>query len=267
MAASFFGPTASRLFVAAERWLGSHSDALIALSPSQLQELEHLRIGHARNRAIVELAVDLGPYRRARSYAARADARSRVGLDQDSTVVLFGGRLVPVKRVDWLLRVMAPLLAANPKLVLIVAGDGPERPKLENLSRALGIPARVRFEGWVDKMADWYASADLVALASSWEGTPLAIIEAMASARVAVATDVGGIRDIVEDGRTGVVVGKDDDEGFRRAVHELVTDGERRDHMAANAAAASERFCPERLVDDLDRIYHRVLATSTVAAT
>jgi glycosyltransferase involved in cell wall biosynthesis len=190
-----------------------------------------------------------------------------VGLDQDSTVVLFGGRLVPVKRVDWLLRVMAPLLAANPKLVLIVAGDGPERPKLENLSRALGIPARVRFEGWVDKMADWYASADLVALASSWEGTPLAIIEAMASARVAVATDVGGIRDIVEDGRTGVVVGKDDDEGFRRAVHELVTDGNRRDHMAANAAAASERFCPERLVDDLDRIYHRVLATSTVAAT
>ena len=182
-------------------------------------------------------------------------------------MVLFSGRLVTVKRVDWLLQAMAPLLAANPQLLLVVVGDGPERPKLESLSKTLGIVEQVRFQGWVDRMADWYATADLVVIGSSWEGTPLAIIEAMASARAAVSTDVGGVRDIIEDGLTGLVVGMDDDKAFRRAVHELVSDPARRDRMGSNAAAASERFSSDRLVDDLDQLYRRLLTASTVIAS
>lgn len=267
MAASFFSPAASKVIATVERLLGERSDALIALSPTQLLELERLRIGQSGNREVIELAIDLDPYRRVRTSAARAESRRRLGIAQESTVVLFSGRLVPVKRVDWLLQAMAPLLVAHPSLLLVVAGDGPERAKLERLSHVLGISERVRFQGWVNTMVDWYAVADFVAVASSWEGTPLGIIEAMASARPAVSTDVGGIRDIVEHGRTGLVIGKEDCEAFRRAVHELATDPARRAWMGSNAAAASERFSSERLVDDLDHLYQRLLAPSTVVAT
>jgi glycosyltransferase involved in cell wall biosynthesis len=267
MAASFFSPAASRMVVAVERWLGARSDALIALSQTQLLELERLRIGHSGNREVVELAIDLDPYRRARTSAARAQARRGVGLGQDAVVILFCGRLVPVKRVDWLLQALAPLLKADPRLLLVVAGDGPERDRLESLCEALGIKQQVRFQGWVAKTADWYAAADLVVIGSSWEGTPLAIIEAMASARATVSTDVGGVRDIVRDGQTGLVVGKDDAGAFRGAVHELVSDSSRRDCMGSNAAAASERFSSERLVDNLDQLYRRLLAGSAVLAT
>jgi glycosyltransferase involved in cell wall biosynthesis len=267
MAASFFSPAASKMVVAVERWLGTRSDALIALSQTQLLELERLRIGHTGNREVVELAIDLEPYRRARTAAARAQARSLIGLAQDATVILFCGRLVPVKRVDWLLQALAPLLAANPRLLLVVAGDGPERNRLETLSQTLGIAQRVRFQGWVEKMADWYASADLVVIGSSWEGTPLAIIEAMASARAAVSTDVGGVRDIVQHANTGLIVDMDDEGAFRRAVLQLVTDPAERDRMGSNAAAASERFSSERLVQNLDLLYRRLLGSSTVLAT
>ena len=80
MAASFFSPTTSKMVVAVERWLGARSDALIALSPTQLLELERLRIGRSGNRKVVELAIDLDPYRQARTSTARAQARRRMGL-------------------------------------------------------------------------------------------------------------------------------------------------------------------------------------------
>lgn len=135
------------------------------------------------------------------------------------------------------------------------------------MSLTLGIAERVRFQGWVEKMADWYATADLVVIGSSWEGTPLAIIEAMASARAAVSTDVGGVRDIVRHGHTGLVVNQGDQAAFRRAVLELVENPDERDRMGSNAALTSERFSSERLLDNLDQLYRRLLGSSTVLAT
>ena len=102
-------------------------------------------------------------------------------------------RLVPVKRIDRMLRAMAVAMASVPGLRLYVVGDGAERAALERQAAALGISNRVTFAGWSAAAPNWYAAADIVALTSDSEGTPLSLIEAATAGRAAVATDVGGV--------------------------------------------------------------------------
>jgi glycosyltransferase involved in cell wall biosynthesis len=119
---------------------------------------------------------------------------------------------------------------------------------------------RVRFLGWTENLGALYATLDICALSSLNEGTPVAIIEAMAAARAVVATSVGGVADVVEDGRTGLLVRSGDSDGFAAALHRLAENPAER--LALGAAARREvarRFSSERLVDDIDRLYQEAL--------
>ncbi len=264
--ADFFSPLTTRMVVSVERTLGARTDAVIAISEEQRRELEALRICRPNALEVIELGLDLDRYRGVRSPGARAAARHRLNIDAEATVLVYAGRLVPIKRVDRLIRVTAPLLAGDSRLLLAIVGDGPERLHLEALGRQLGIAARLRFHGWSRAMADWYGAADVVVLASAREGTPLTIIEAMAAGRATVATDVGGVRDIIDHGRTGFVVGKEDEEGLCRALRTLALDPALREQFGRAAAADSQRFDAERLVDQLDSLYQRLLSGAPVAA-
>jgi len=264
--ADFFGPFISRVVVSVERALGARTDAVIAISEEQRRELEALRVCRPETLEVIELGLDLDRYRGMRSASARAAARRRLAIHPEATVLVYAGRLVPIKRVDRLLRVAAPLLAGDPQLLLAIVGDGPERGCLEALGRQLGISGQLHFHGWSQAIADWYGAADMVVLASAREGTPLTIIEAMAAGRATVATDVGGVRDIIDHGRTGLVVGKEDAEGLFQALRTLVANPGLRERFGNAAAQESQRFDAERLVDQLDRLYQRLLSPARAAA-
>lgn len=145
------------------------------------------------------------------------DAGERAGLRQalevagDARVVLFVGHLVPVKALDVLLRAWAlllqtPSVGAHVRLVLI--GEGTQRETLEQQARALGVADRVAFLGPKPQslVADWIAAADLLTLPSRAEGSPNVVVEALASGTPVVASRVGGIPDLVDDGVTGLLV-------------------------------------------------------------
>jgi glycosyltransferase involved in cell wall biosynthesis len=123
----------------------------------------------------------------------------------------------------------------------------------------MGLGTRVSFVGWSEETPDWYAGADVVALTSDREGTPLALIEAAAAARPVVATDVGGVADVVADGRTGFVVPPADIRGFADRLVGLAHEPELRASMSAAAPARAAAYSAERLVDDLDRLYRRTM--------
>lgn len=129
----------------------------------------------------------------------RAGARRGLSVEQDSELVLFAGRMVQLKGVHDLLHAFAGLAGARPRLRLVCAGSGPKRSEWEALARGLGLADRVTFLGAVPPAAvsDWLAAADLMCLPSYSEGLPQVLIEAAASGRPAVATNVGGIPEIV----------------------------------------------------------------------
>jgi glycosyltransferase involved in cell wall biosynthesis len=252
----YFGAPKSGLIQRAERFLGSRSDRILALSERQRAELLAYRVAPEPCIRIVPLGLELARF----GGIDRAAARKTLGIPSGSVAVVTVCRLVPVKRIDRMIRVAAMAMASTPALRLYVVGDGPERATLTRQAADLGIADRVVFAGWSAETPTWYAAADIVANSSDSEGTPLSLIEAAASSRASVATDVGGVADVVADGITGIVVAREDEVAFAAALARLAGDRELRDRLGSAAAGRSSRYSAERLVDDLDRLYHDVLA-------
>jgi glycosyltransferase involved in cell wall biosynthesis len=147
----------------------------------------------------------------------RAGARARAGLDTHGPVALFLGSLTPEKGAAHAIGAVA----RAPELSLVIAGDGPERPRLEELAQEVA-PGRVHFTGVVAEPADALALADVLVLPSLTEGMPAVSIEAGLSGLPVVASDVGAVREVVLDGETGVVVPPGDPAALARAVEDVL---------------------------------------------
>ena len=250
----YFSPARERLFGRIERFLAARTDALVAVSPQVRDDLVGLRVAPAGRFAVVRLGIDLD--RRAGSSGGRDATRARLGLAPDAVVAGWFGRMTEIKRVDVLLRALARPAAAA--VSLVVVGDGPLRPELEALAADLGITGRVRFTGFERDVAPLFAACDIVTLSSANEGTPVTLIEGLAAGLPAVATDVGGVRDVVGD--AGLLVPAGDDRALAAVLGELAGDAERRSLLGARGAMASRaRYGVTRLVDDIDRLYRSLL--------
>lgn len=255
----YFGERTSAAIVRAERFLGARSDALIALSPRQHNELLEHRISSAERVHVVPLGLPLDRFAAAGSAKARLAARRRLGIPRGTFAIVAIGRLVPIKRLDRLVDAFALVVAEVPTAHLYLVGGGAARTTLERQVAEKSLENRISFAGWSRETPDWYASADVVALTSDREGTPLALIEAAASARPVVATDVGGVADVVADGQTGFLVAPSDTRAFADRLVRLGRDPALRAAMSAAAPARAKGYSAERLVDDLDRLYRQTI--------
>jgi glycosyltransferase involved in cell wall biosynthesis len=163
--------------------------------------------------------------------------------------VVYAGRLVPEKGVDLLTLAFADIAAEIPDVVLEVAGDGPERVALERLALHLGVAPRVTFHGWLppDRMPDFLAGAMVAVLPSRVEeGFGMALIEAGLAGCALVGTDLGGTRDIVHHGRTGLLVAPNDALGIADAVIHLLSRPDEARRLGAQARIRSLEFLDAR---------------------
>ncbi|HUF89393.1 MAG TPA: glycosyltransferase family 4 protein [Gemmatimonadota bacterium] len=179
----------------------------------------------------------------------------------DPPRVLCVGRLVPAKGFDLVLRALAALVEAHPALSLAIAGEGPERSRLEALATELEVAGRVSFEGWIDPRAvpARMAEASLVALPSHREGLPVVAVEAAWSGRPIVGANVSGMREVVDHGRTGLLVPAGDRDALARAIDEIVRDpaGARRMGLEARRLAV-RRFSLDGMLDAYESLYERL---------
>ena len=210
----YFGGAQQRGFLQMERFLARHTDALVAVSPEVRDELVDLGVGKPSQYLVIPLGLDLDRFLVVGSRGgAPGQLRRALGLSAGTPLAGAVGRLVPVKDHATLFKA----LAATPELHLAVLGDGELRPTLEGLARDLGIAGRTHFTGWWADVPSALADLDVVVLSSRSEGTPVALIEALAAARPVVATDVGGVRHVVQDGETGWLCRPGDPERPSRA--------------------------------------------------
>jgi glycosyltransferase involved in cell wall biosynthesis len=168
----------------------------------------------------------------------REELRARHGLDGPTLV--FSGRLVPQKDLDTLLAAVELV----PEATLLVAGDGEERGRVDGRARALGaLPRR--------QVLELLRAADLAVLSSRWENFPHALVEALAVGTPVVATAVGGVPEIVQDGENGLLVPPGDPEALAAAIRRGLAE---RDRLAAAAPRSVERFSAERIYGELESI-------------
>lgn len=261
----YFRPPLSRAVRAIERLLARVTDRIIAISPSQRDDLVR-RFGIARPDAtvVIPVGLDLAPLL---AHASMPSLRHEFGIGEESVVFGFVGRLVPIKNVPGLITAFSSVLSRVPDATLLIVGDGPERPAVERAIRDLGLENRVRVPGWLEDLASIYATMDVCVLSSRNEGTPVAVIEAMAAQRPVVATRAGGVVDVIVDGETGVLVPRDDVNALSEAMVRLARDPGLRARMGERGRqVAASRFGYERLVDEIDRLYAAAVARKRAPA-
>lgn len=252
----YFGAAQQRGFLELERLLARATDVLVAVSTEIRDELVDLGVGRPGQYEVIPVGIDLGPYLAVER--PRGALRSALGLGRDVPLAGVLGRLTPVKDHATLLRSLVEV----PALHLAVLGDGELRSDLEQLASALGVAERVHLTGWWHDVPGALADLDVVALSSRNEGTPVALIEALAAARPVVATDVGGVRSVVEDGTTGWLRPPGDPAALAGALAEVLADpAEARSRAARGRAQVTGRFGAGRMVADHAALYEQLLAS------
>jgi glycosyltransferase involved in cell wall biosynthesis len=154
----------------------------------------------------------------------RAAARAGLGLDAESEVVIFVGWIAPTKGLRELVDAVTRLRISHPRLQLFCIGEGALQPELEARAKDAGLGRSIRFLGWRDspEVASWLAAANVFCLPSYAEGCPNSVIEALACGRPVVATNVGGIPELV-DSESGILVAPQDSEALAEALSEALS--------------------------------------------
>jgi glycosyltransferase involved in cell wall biosynthesis len=261
----YFGRVGTLLFRAIETVLARTTDRLVAVSPAVRDELVALRVAPERKFSVVRLGIELEP--RVRFDGDAAEVRRRHGIGADKFVVGWFGRMTAVKRTEDLLTMLAGVRERGVDALLLLVGDGDDRERLEQRAHDLGLARSCLFVGYQEDVAPWYAICDAVVLTSASEGTPVTIIEALAAGRPVVATRVGGVPDVVEEGETGFLVRPGDTHALAERLEILARNPERRAAMgAAGRERVLRRYAVDRLVDDIDALYRALLETTSATS-
>ena len=173
-------------------------------------------------------------------------------------LLAFAGRLTAPKALGVALEAVAQV----PEVDLALAGDGDERAALEARAHELGLDGRVTFLGSLprDEVLALFRRADAALLSSAWENFPHTLVEALAVGTPAIATDVGGVPEIVTDGENGLLVPPGDPAALAGAIRRFLGDEPLRARLSAAAAPSAERFSPERIYGQLEQILARAAA-------
>ncbi|OGL00948.1 MAG: hypothetical protein A3I14_01880 [Candidatus Rokubacteria bacterium RIFCSPLOWO2_02_FULL_73_56] len=249
----YWGAPRTALYVALERRAARWTDRIVTLTERGTAEHLARGIGRPGQYATVPSGVPTAALRAAAP--PRAAARARLGLAPDAYVVAGLGRLVPVKGFDLLVEALPRLAAEVPSARVLLVGDGPERAALEARARALGVAARLHVTGATPEVAAHLAAADVLAAPSRNEGMGRALVEAMALGLPVVATAVGGIPAVVEDGGCGRLVPPGDADALAAALAGLGRDARLRETLGRAAVVRAEAFSSEVALARMRAVY------------
>ena len=269
---SYYGAAKTKLFLLIEKILAKFAtDRIIVITGQQFEEI-HQRFGVGRRDqfSVIQLGIDLTSF--AGADQKRGLLRKELSAADDEIVVGFTGRLTEIKNIPLLLEVASQVKMSTdrPKLRFVIIGDGNLRQEFELKAKELGVSEAVTFLGNRHDVADLVPGFDIIALTSRNEGTPLSLIEAMASGVPVISTAVGGVVDLI-----GETI--DDFDGFRVCERGIAVDDFEPDHFLdgllylakneqlrerlklAGSSFVSSNYSVERLTDDIASLYSDLL--------
>ena len=259
----YFSPMKTRAAIYTERGLALLADRIITISELQKREIgEVYRIASPEKLRVVPLGFDLSQYLAVSRGEVQGTLRQEVSADPDDILIGIVGRIAPIKNHALFIEAFALALSQDPRLRGVLIGGGPEEEvaRLRRQAEQLGVSSRLHFLGYRSQLAPLYADLDIVALSSDNEGTPVALIEALASGRTCVSTQVGGVADVLGGGAFGVLVPPRDAAALSTALLALSRDPARRKTFQQAAPASVEsRYGMTRLLFDISSLYQELI--------
>jgi glycosyltransferase involved in cell wall biosynthesis len=188
--------------------------------------------------------------------------KAKLGLDSDELVIGTVSSLFPHKGHKFLFEAAPLILAAFPSTRFLIVGDGVLRRELENRAEELNLSSRVIFAGTRKDVPDLLSLMDIFVLPSSIrEGLGISIIEAMAAEKPVVATDIGGIPEVVKDGQTGLLVPPRNPAALARAIIELLNDPGKAKAMGKQGRARfEEKFTIGKMLSEVENLYESLIS-------
>ena len=249
-----------RCYLPITRYAIQESDGVTSIS-NYLKEKTIESFGVTRDIEVVTNFVNCDVYAPFSDEELRADARRKFAAPHEA-ILMHLSNFRPVKRVVDVVKVFARVVSKMPAQLVLV-GDGPDRSAAEWLAHDLGIQSKVHFVGKQDRVNELLPLADLMLMPSELESFGLAALEAMACKVPSIATRVGGVPELIEDGVTGLLYKVGDVDGMAQGALSLLSDKARletmRDEVRRNA---QKRFCASLVVPQYVRYYEKVLASS-----
>ena len=265
---SYFGKIKTELYKFIERRLALKTTGIIAISDLQKKELVEVhRIADNQKVQVIHLGFDLSKFQKDIAQK-REETRRKFGLEDDNIAIAIIGRLAPIKNHQLFLDVVQKVSSqTNKKLCFLIVGDGEEyasiKHRIDNMK--LRDEHRIVMTSWIKDIAHFNAGMDIICLTSNNEGTPVSLIEAQATNVPVVTTDVGGVRDIVNDGETAFVVPRNNVEAFAEKLLELINDEKKRLKMSQNGWTFVEgKFNYHTLAKNTEVYYRKLLAESKI---
>ncbi|HDG97178.1 MAG TPA: glycosyltransferase family 1 protein, partial [Desulfobacterales bacterium] len=270
----YFKPSKTLAYIWIERALARITDIVIAISPAQKKELVHTyKIASDEKVKVVPLGLELDRFLTCGKLNGKF--RHRFSIDKDCFLIGIVGRLVPIKNHVMFLKAAKIFVSEHPDINVrfAVVGDGELRDELESLTRKMGLREKVTFCGWIKGIQAVYSELDALVLTSINEGTPVSIIEAMASCVPIISTCVGGVRDLIgspkgsiESGdfavcSRGILCNSGDFLGLARALEYLLNEDEEQKEKRLVAALefVRQRYSKTRLLSDMESLYTDLL--------
>jgi glycosyltransferase involved in cell wall biosynthesis len=260
----YFGPLKTAFFRRLETLLGRLTDVAITVSTALRDDLAAMGVAPLEKIRVVPLGLDLARFVRPHPKGA---LREQCGAGKDDRVIGVVGRLVPIKDIRCFLQAAAEVTRAGRAVRFAVVGDGELRGELEQEAAGLGLASQVSFLGWRTDLEAVYADLDVVVNSSRNEGTPVALIEAMAAGCPVVATAVGGTPDLLGGGARGLLVPAADPSALAGAILRTLDGGEETDRRTVAAREyVMAHHSVDRLLRDIDELYRELLPASAAPA-
>jgi len=249
---------AGRVFYGtAERLLSRRCERIICVSGAERDHLESIGLPAEKLRVVRNGITPL-------SYFHRDTVRRRLNLDAQTVCFGFVGRISHQKAIDRAISAFAMARGQMSDAHLVIVGDGPLLADMRSLAYDFGITRQVTFTGPAEGV-ELMSAFDVFLLPSRYEGLPYVLLEAAASGLPIVSTDVGGARDVVNDGENGYVLPEQNVELLADRMRELARRPELRASMSRRATEIAKGFTADRMIDDVVDVYEELLADSPAA--
>jgi len=253
----YFGPIFSKMLIIAERIAACFTDAVTVFTELEKNDFIAFKIIKSEKLRLIYQGLELARYNQCN--ADKAKARKLFDIAADEKVVGLLARIEPIKGLDYFIEAARKVIDDVPGVKFIIVGEGSLRKQLEERIAALGLAQRFIFTGWREDIPEIISMLDILVLPSLNEAVGIVLIEAQAMGVPVVATQVGGIPEIVKDGQTGILVLPRDAQRLAKAMSELLTDEQKRLRMSETAANWMRgRFQPQDMVNNISALYQEL---------
>jgi len=253
----YFNRYLSRFFVLLERWTARITDKIIVLTEQEKRDHLHFRIAPENKFTVIHSGVDLETFRQTRRDPD--ETRRSLGIDNRAPVVGTIGRLTPVKGHRYLIQAAKDVVKSHPDTSFLFLGDGELLNDLQSLSIELGIKDKIKLLGWRPDVVDILSIFDIFVLPSLNEGMGKAVVEAMALGKPIVASCAGGLVDLVQEGRNGILVPPADSGALAQGLKTLLEDHQKRSQMGQEGMTLAPRFGSDSMVSKIDAMYRNLM--------